>query len=229
MNAVITGATKGIGKSIAKKLAENGYNLAICSRTAQDLSTLKTELEGYGIKVICQTADLSRKADVLDFIKVIKSNFKTVEVLVNNVGTFMPGLLLDEEDDSFEIQQNLNLNSAYYLSKHIGKMMREQQTGHIFNICSIASKSVVENAGSYSVTKTALLSLNDVLRRELSPHHVKVTAVLPGSTYTASWEGTTISPEQFVQPEDIANTLHTVLNLSKNVNVDEIILTPLKF
>ena len=107
--------------------------------------------------------------------------------------------------------------------------MRTRRSGHIFNICSIASKTVVENAGSYSVTKTAMLSLNNVLRKELAQYNVKVTAILPGSTLTASWEGTTINPAKFVQPEDVANTLYAILNLSSGANVDEVILTPLNF
>jgi 3-oxoacyl-[acyl-carrier protein] reductase len=107
--------------------------------------------------------------------------------------------------------------------------MREQQHGHIFNICSVASLQAVDNAGSYSVTKAALLSLNNVLRKELAQYNVKVTAVLPGSTLTASWEGTQISQEKFVQPYDIADSLYTILNLSSGANVDELILTPLKF
>ena len=130
---------------------------------------------------------------------------------------------------NLEQQLNVNLNAAYYLSKYFGKIMREQQSGHIFNICSVACKSVVENAGSYSVTKSALLSLNNVLRQELSKHNVKVTAILPGSTLTSSWEGTQIPAERFVQPEDIANTLYTILNLSRGVNVDEVVLKPLQF
>ncbi|RZK55026.1 MAG: SDR family NAD(P)-dependent oxidoreductase, partial [Pedobacter sp.] len=81
----------------------------------------------------------------------------------------------------------------------------------------------------YSVTKTAMLSLNNVLRKELADYNVKVTAILPGSTLTASWEGTTINPDKFVQPEDIANSIYSILNLSNGVNVDEITLTPLKF
>jgi 3-oxoacyl-[acyl-carrier protein] reductase len=215
MNAVITGATKGIGKAIAKKLAENGYNLAVCARTATDLQALQQELETTGAKIFTFVADLSVKADVLSFYAAIKTGFKTVDVLVNNAGTFMPGALLDEDDESFEFQQQLNLNSVYYLSKNIGKMMREQSSGHIFNICSIASKSVVENAGSYTVTKTALLSLNDVLRKELSPRNVKVTAILPGSTFTASWEGTTIKPREVCTACGYRQLLYTAILQSK--------------
>lgn len=229
MNAVITGATKGIGKAIAKKLAQSGYNLAICARTETDLNDLRNELKTLNVSVFTMVADCSSKKDVLSFCEFAKSSLNQIDVLVNNAGVFLPGNLLDETDETFELQQNLNTNSTYYFSKFFGKIMRSQASGHIFNICSVASKETIDNAGSYSVTKTAMLSLNNVLRKELAQYNVKVTAILPGSTLTASWEGTTISPEKFVQPEDIANSLYSILNLSSGVNVDELILKPLNF
>lgn len=229
MNAIITGATRGIGKAIAIKLAEHGYNLAIGARNTEELESFAEELKHTSARILTVKADFSVKEEVYAFCEAVREQFVAVDVLVNNAGTYLPGLLLDETDDKLELQLNLNLKAAYYLSKYFGKMMREQQAGHIFNICSIASKAVVENGGSYSVTKSALLSLNDVLRQELSKYNVKVTAMLPGSTLTSSWEGTTIPAERFVQPEDIAATLYTILKLSKGVNVDEIILKPLQF
>ena len=229
MNAVITGASKGIGKAIALKLAQNGYNLAICARNESDLHVFVTELQVFAIKIIAVVVDCSKKEEVMSFFNRVKAEMQFVDVLVNNVGTFLPGNILDENDEIFEKQQQLNVNSAYYLSKNFGKMMREVKSGHIFNICSIASVQVVKDAGSYTVTKTAMLSLNNVLRKALAEYNVKVTAILPGSTITASWEGTTIPAETFVQPEDIANSLYSILNLSSGVNVDELILTPLKF
>ena len=229
MNAVITGASKGIGKAIALKLAQNGYNLAICARDESDLQIFVTELQVFAIKIIAMAVDCSKKEEVLSFFNRVKAEMQFVDVLVNNVGTFLPGNILDENDEIFEKQQQLNVNSAYYLSKNFGKMMREVKSGHIFNICSIASVQMVKDADSYTVTKTAMLSLNNVLRKALAEYNVKVTAILPGSTLTASWEGTTIPAESFVQPEDIANSLYSILSLSSGVNVDELILTPLKF
>lgn len=229
MNAIITGGTKGIGKAIAIKLAEHGYNLAICARNRQELDSFSAELKYTGVKVLSWQADCSIKNEVYSFCNAITEQMSTIDVLVNNAGIYLPGSLLDEADDKLEEHLNLNLKAAYYLSKYFGKIMREQRSGHIFNICSIASKAVVENAGSYSVTKSALLSLNDVLRQELSKYNVKVTAILPGSTLTSSWEGTQIPAERFVQPEDIASSLYTILKLSKGVNVDEIVLKPLQF
>ncbi len=229
LNAIITGATKGIGKAIAIKLAANGYNLAICARNEADLFSFKNELTRYNVEVIAIKADMGNKDDIYRFCSQVSNAFKQIDVLVNNVGTFIPGNLLDEEDAAFEYQGMVNVSSVYYISKYIGKIMRSQRSGRIFNICSVASTQVVDNAGSYSVTKAAMLSLNHVLRKELSVYNVKVTAILPGSTLTASWTGTQISPDKFVQPEDIANSLYSILNLSDGVNVDEIILTPLNF
>lgn len=229
MNALITGATRGIGRAIALKLAENGYNLAICARTKQDLDRLRVELEANGVSVLARTVDCTDKEALKIFLEEVIQSFTKVDVLVNNVGLFTPGALLDEADETFENQQLVNVNATYYFSKRIGQLMRNQRSGHIFNICSVASKSAVKNAGSYSVTKAAMLSLNHVLRMELALHQVKVTAIVPGSTYTSSWEGTTLPPEQFVQPGDIARSILHILNLSTGVNIDELVITPLNF
>jgi short-subunit dehydrogenase len=229
MKAIITGATKGIGRAIAIKLAQNGYDLILIARNTKELNDFRAELLQHKIEVLVYTVDCAEKEEVLGFLKKAEVDFDFIDVLVNNVGAFMPGSLLDEADDVFEKQQHINVNAGYYISKFFGKKMRSEKKGHIFNICSVASNAPVKNGGSYSVTKAAMLSLNHVLRQELAPYNVKVTAFLPGSTKTASWEGTTIPDEKFVQPEDIAETLYTILNLSKGVNVDEVLITPLDF
>lgn len=229
MKAVITGATKGIGRAIAIKLWKSGYDLVLAARNVKELEIMRNELLVAGRTISIYSVDFSVKANVNQFLTEVDTEAGFIDVLVNNVGTFLPGSMLDEDDETFEKQQNLNVNAGYYTSKFLGKKMRAEGRGHIFNICSVASKAPVKNGGSYSVTKAAMLSLNHVLRQELAPHNVKVTAFLPGSTKTASWEGTTIPDEKFVQPEDIAETLFTILNLSKGVNVDEVLITPLDF
>ena len=229
MNAIITGGTKGIGKAVAIKLAESGYNIAVCARNSEELQVFAKALDYTGVKVLTYQADCSIREEVYAFCEAVAQQMTVVDVLVNNVGTFLPGFVLDEPDDQFESQLNLNVMATYYLSKFFGKMMRGQRSGNIFNICSIASKEIVPEAGSYSVTKVALLSLNNVFRGELSKYNVKVTAILPGSTLTSSWEGTDIPAERFVQPEDIADTIYNILKLSSGVNVDEVIIRPIQF
>jgi len=229
MKAIITGATKGIGRAIAIKLWQNGYDLLLTARNKKELEELRSELLVDNRTIAIYAVDCAVKSEIKSFLDSADQEFGFADVLVNNVGTFLPGSLLDEDDETFEKQQNLNVNACYYISKFFAKKMRLEQKGHIFNICSVASKAPVKNGGSYSVTKAAMLSLNHVLRQELAPHNVKVTAFLPGSTKTSSWEGTTIPDDKFVQPDDIAETLFTILNLSKGVNVDEVLMTPLDF
>ncbi len=229
MNAVITGATKGIGRAIAIKLAENGYNLAICARNEIELNELVIALHYTGVKIITSVTDCSIKNEVKQFCNFVKNNMQNVNVLVNNVGVFIPGNIINEPDDAFEYQQQLNVNTTYYFSKYFGKMMIEMQIGHIFNICSVASLNPINNSSSYCVTKAAMLSLNHVLRKELTQHQIKVTAILPGATLTSSWDGTKIPANKFVKPADIADTLIAILNLSTGANVDEVIINPLNF
>jgi 3-oxoacyl-[acyl-carrier protein] reductase len=229
MNAVITGATKGMGRAIAIKLAEAGYNLAICSRDqlaidalCQDLSALNPAIKAIGLQTNC-----AEPTEVKAFADFVEQHFEQVDVLINNVGIFYPGSVLDEDEDNLAIQFQVNFNTAYILCRRFGKAMRGRQRGYIINICSIAAINPVAEAGSYTVTKFALLGLTRVLRAELMKHNVKVTAILPGSTLTDSWKGTTLPKDQFVAEEDIANAVLFCLNTSSGANPDEIIMTPL--
>jgi 3-oxoacyl-[acyl-carrier protein] reductase len=229
MNAIVTAASKGIGRAISILLAENGYNVAICARNEQDLVALAKQLSYTGKRIVYFKADLSNKAEAYAFCDFAIREFGDIDVLVNNAGIFVPSAILEEEDADFDLQLNLNLSAAYYISKRMGKAMRDRRSGHIFNICSAASREIIKNAGTYSVTKTAMLCLNSVLRQELAEFNVKVTAILPGATLTASWDGTDIPAEKFIKPEDIAKALFQVLMLGAAANVDEVLIKPIHF
>ncbi|WP_026898880.1 SDR family NAD(P)-dependent oxidoreductase [Daejeonella oryzae] len=228
MNAIVTGATKGIGRAVSLQLAANNYNLALCSRNSTDLERFKKEiLELYpAINILTFKADFEIEAEVQAFAQYVASGFSFTDVLVNNAGLFIPSALLDEDDSALERQMQINVKAPQILSKFFGRKMREEGKGHIFNICSVASINPAENAGSYSVTKFALLGLTRVLRMELMKYGVKVTAILPGSTLTSSWEGTSIPAERFVDPEDVASALINSLKMSAGANTDEIVITP---
>ena len=228
MNAVITGATKGMGKAIAYKLAEAGYNLLICARSQSEIDLLCRDLmeRNPGIKAAGLQTDCSNPEDVTQFSNFVQQHFQSVDVLINNVGVFYPSSILDEEEDNLHNQLQINFLTAYTLCKVIGRIMRDAQKGHIVHICSIAAIKPVVEAGSYSVTKAALLSLTKVLRLELMAHKVKVTAIHPGSTLTSSWEGTSIPAERFIAPEDVANAVLYCLSTSVGANPDELIITP---
>ncbi len=227
-NALITGATQGIGRSIAIAFAKQGLNLAICSRKVKDLEQLKEELlvVNPNIRVFTRATDCSIKTDLLDFARQAQAQLGFIKVLVNNVGLFIPSKVLDDDDDTLISQINTNLMPPYELYRFFGKSMTEQRSGHIFNICSAAALHPAINAGSYSVTKAAMYSLNTVMKLEMQPYSVKVTALLPGSTLTASWAGTEVHPDRFIMPDDVAAAVVTTYRMSAGANVDEIVMKP---
>ncbi|HTI61148.1 SDR family oxidoreductase [Mucilaginibacter sp.] len=227
-NALITAATKGMGRATAIALARDGISLAICARNEQELEAFKLELleMNPGIQVMTQTVDGSVKDQLLGFAASAEKELGFISIIVNNLGMFDPVSILDESDEAFDKQLNTNLMPAYHLYKHFGKKMIAKREGHIFTICSVAALDPIAAAGSYSVTKVALLGLTKVMRAELQPHGVKVTAVIPGSTLTNSWAGTTISEDKFILPEDIASAIVNTYKMSAGANVDEIIIRP---
>jgi len=227
-NALITGATKGMGRAIAIAFAKEGVNLAICSRKENELAEFKQELLQVNaqIKVFTKAADGSNKDQLLQFAAEAEKELGLIGIVVSSLGMFEPVSILDESDAAFERQLNTNFMPAYHLYRHFGKKMITKREGHFFTICSVASLDPIASAGTYSVTKYALLGLTKVMRQEMMPHQVKVTAVIPGSTLANSWEGTTISPDKFILPEDVASAVISIEKMSVGANVEEIIIRP---
>ncbi|WP_299513258.1 SDR family oxidoreductase [Mucilaginibacter sp.] len=227
-NALITGATKGMGRAIAIALAQEGINIAVNSRKAEDLAAFKTELLQINpaIKVFTAVADGSNKDELLRFAKNAEQELGTITILVNNLGMYAYSKILDDEKNLFQKMINTNLMPSYELYRFFGKTMVSVGEGHIFNICSVAALNPVVEAGIYSVTKAALYSLNNVMRLEMQQHGVKVTAVIPGSTLTDSWKGQAVDKDTMVMPEDIASAIVNIYKMSKGANVDELIIKP---
>ena len=228
--AVITGATQGMGKAIAEKLLENGFSVAICARSQDNLDALAAEWKGRFPQstVVTVKADLTKKEEVQAFAGKALAAFPTIDVLVNNAGTYTPGTIADEPEGALEKMLALNLYCAYHLTRKIVPVMKAKQTGHIFNICSIASLAGNATSGAYGISKYALMGFSDNLREELKQFLVKVTAIFPGSTLTASWDGSGVDPARILAATDIANTLWGAYALSPQANVEHIVMRPVK-
>ncbi|WP_179415121.1 SDR family oxidoreductase [Mucilaginibacter sp. E4BP6] len=227
-NAFITAATKGIGRAIAIALAKEGINVAVCARGEKALADFKAELNRINpnIKIFTAATDVSVKAQILKFAADAEKELGAINIVVNNAGIYEPYSILDDGEDTFQKSINTNLAPAYELYRYFGKKMIAAGEGHFFNICSVASLNPVVAAGTYSVTKFALLGLTKVMRLELQAHNVKVTAVIPGSTLTSSWDGVEVDKNVMVMPEDIASSLINIYKMSPGANVDEIIIKP---
>ncbi|EOZ95045.1 putative oxidoreductase [Indibacter alkaliphilus LW1] len=223
---LVTGGTKGIGRAIIEKFANEGFDIFTCSRNQNELESLKTEIEEkFGINVYVKKADLSKREEVLAFAESVKKVGEP-DVIVNNSGVFLPGSIHSEPEGNFELMMHTNLFSAYYLTRYFVKGMIEKSHGYIFNIGSIAGLTAYENGGSYAISKWAMLGMTKCLRQELKGHHIKVTSVMPGATFTASWEGVDIPESRFMKAEDVADAVLGAYKLSPNSVVEEIIIRP---
>ena len=172
-------------------------------------------------------ADLRNEESVKQFGQWVLSQ-AVPDVLINNAGLFNPGSVIDEPEGSLDEMLNINLKSAYHLTRVLVPEMIKQRSGHIFNICSIASLDAYDNGGAYSISKFALYGFSKNLRRELIPHQIKVTHVLPGAVYTDSWSGSGIDPQRIMEASDIARLIKTAITLSPQACVEELIVRPVK-
>jgi short-subunit dehydrogenase len=227
--AIITGATKGLGRAIAETFAANGFDLCVCARTPSDLEAMQAYWSARFPERTLHThdADLGKKPDVLAFAAFVQQRFDRVDVLVNNAGLYLPGLVSEEPDGTLETLMEVNLYSAYHLTRAVLPLMLPRQKGHVFNMCSIASLLAYPNGGSYSITKFALLGFSKALREELKTRGIKVTAILPGATWSDSWRGVDLPEARLMQAEDIAKSVWAAYTLSDSAVVEEIVLRPL--
>ncbi len=225
---VVTGGTKGIGRAIIKRFAANGFDIITCARNFPDLESLKIAVEkAYpGIEVYIFKSDLSEKKSAMKFINGVIGLNKHVTVLVNNIGSFISGQIHNEDEGTLEKMIETNLYSGYHITRGLIKAMMERKEGYVFNICSVAGIAPYLNGASYCISKYAQLGMTKVLREEMKPFGIRVTAIIPGSTLTASWDGTELPESRFIESEDIANTIYNAWSLSKNTVIEEIIMRP---
>ena len=225
--AIVSGGTQGIGRAIAEQFAQNGFDIVISARKEADLASSQAFIEKqYAVKCFIYQADLSIKAQVFALADYVLSLGRKIDVLVNNAGTFLPGNVHEEADGILEKLIETNLYSAYYLTKGLSKNMVEQKSGHIFNICSVASLMAYPNGGSYSISKFAMLGFSKVLREEMKNFGVKVTSIMPGAVYTNSWAGAGIPEERFMKPSDVAKTIWGAYDLSASAVIEDIVMRP---
>ncbi len=229
MHAIITGASRGMGKSIAIAFAEQGYNLVLVARDPVKLAETRSELESRfpSLQVIAKAFDLQQKEQCDAMGEWVLQSGVSVDVLVNNAGQFVPGSVYNEPEGSLEQMLSINLMSAYHVTRKLADKMISQKNGHIFNICSIAALKAYANGGSYSISKFALAGFSRNLREEMKPFGIKVTTVYPGAAYTDSWIGSGVERSRIMEAEDIAKMVVASSGLSASACVEEITVRPL--
>ncbi|MEP6794104.1 MAG: SDR family oxidoreductase [Saprospiraceae bacterium] len=228
MNAIVTGSTKGIGLAIVYALLKEGWNVAITSRDENDLKNIRKEARDSFPNQEClvHKVDFSKKQDTLAYAKKIKKAWPEINLLVNNVGVFVPGEIHKEADGVLENTMETNLYSAYHLTREILPAMMLKKSGYIINMCSIASFMSYPNGGSYTISKFAMLGFSKALREEMKPYNIKVTSIMPGATWSASWGDADYPDDRLMKPEDVAEAVVAILRMSPQSVVEEIIIRP---
>lgn len=218
----VSGVSRGIGLAIAKKFQEEGYQVVGCARGSEGLQKAQEAVPG----LITYTCDISDKQSVQKLVAELNTQHGAFDVLVNNGGVFLPGQMYSEEDSVFETMMATNVYSTYYMTKGLLPKMIEQGQGTVINMCSIASITAYEHGGSYSVSKFAMYGFSKSLREEMKPKGIRVIAMLPGATFTSSWDGAGVPAERMMPAEDIAELAWTAVQMSDRTVIEDIVVRP---
>lgn len=226
-HVIVTGASRGIGRAVAEIFAANGHDLFLSSRNEialyKSMEELQTKYPSVDIKA--KAVDLTDKQQAKDLGNWCLK-YVVPDIIVNNAGLFEPGSVHNESEGLLEKQLAINLNSAYHLTRTLLPKMMERRSGHIFNLCSIASLNAYENGGAYSISKFAMYGFSKNLREEMKPYNIKVTSVLPGAVLTDSWRDYDNAAKRIMEAEDIAKMIFACTQLSAAACVEDILIRP---
>ena len=227
MTVLISGASRGIGKAVATIFAANGHDLFLSSRSEVALYKAMEELQTKysSISIKAKAFDLSDKQQAKELGNWCL-NYSVPDILVNNAGLFEPGSVHNEPEGTLESQLAINISGAYHLTRTLLPQMMVRRSGHIFNICSIASLHAYKNGGAYSISKFAMYGFSKNLREEMKPYNIKVTSVHPGAAHTDSWEGFDNSSKRIMEAGDIARMVFASAELSPAACVEDIVMRP---
>ena len=179
--AIVTGASRGIGKACAVALAKRGYDVAVNYVSNEEAArSVAAEIESYGVRALTVRADTADLPSVKDMFRTVVKELGGVDVLVNNAGVVDDRFLLMLTEDSLDRSLNINIKGYFHCAQQAALKMMSKKQGQIINISSVSSVLAVEGQGVYSATKGAVNSMTATLAKELAPRGIRVNAVAPG-------------------------------------------------
>ena len=224
--ALVTGASRGIGKAVSIGLAKMGYRVALTGRNTADLEKVAQEIENNSSPTpLIFQLDITNKKLISEIVKKIVEETGRIDVLINNAGIFFDGSLSLSEEN-FKKMLDTNLTAQFVVLQEVVPIMKKQKSGYIFNIASRAGVIGFAGNAGYVASKFGFVGLSQSLYRELTPLGIKVTAICPGwvNTQMAFEAGTPLKPEKMIQPEDIFQTVKSLLSLSHGACIKEIVI-----
>ncbi len=216
--ALITGASRGIGRATAERFARGGYNLSLVSRSEESLKKVKEELSRYGIDILTFPADVSDFKRAQEIVNETVKEMGRIDVLVNNAGTTLDKFLLRTTEEDWDRIMDINLKSVFNYSKAASRYMLKQKGGVIINVSSVVG--LIGNAGqaSYAASKAGIIAFTKSLAKELGSRNIRVVAVAPGFIETdltrnlpqdiKDYYFQQIALRRFGRPEDVAGVIY---------------------
>ncbi|MDO8486240.1 MAG: SDR family oxidoreductase [Candidatus Staskawiczbacteria bacterium] len=219
-NCFLTGATGGIGKSIARKLAEDGCNLFLTSENEIELLNMKEELKN--VKVAYESGDLNKVEDIESIIDKAKKEFGNIDILINCAGIFPVKSLQESTLEDFDNCFNVNIRAAFLFCKAFAESMVKNKWGRIVNIGSSSAYGGTQNTSLYCASKHAILGFSRALHQELKENSVRVFCVSPGGVKTEMGKKITWQDyNTLIDPEDIAEYVSFIISFDGDMVVDE--------
>src|SRR5271165_2419066 len=225
--AVITGAGRGIGAAIARKLSSLGAAAVLCGRSRNALESCAQAITQAGGEAEVVQCDVTSLQSVEAAARQVETSFGRVDILVNNAGIGgFGGPLHQLPPDAWEQILNTNLRGVYYTTRAFAPMMIPARSGHIINISSLAGKNALPNGAAYAASKWGLNGLSYSLAEELRSHNIRVAVICPGSTNTDLSPHAGKDHSKMLQPEDVAHAVEMLVTQSPQSFVSEIVLRP---
>ncbi|MHC4251803.1 MAG: SDR family oxidoreductase [Planctomycetota bacterium] len=222
--AVVTGASRGIGKAVAERLAREGHDLVLAARTEADLSEVAAAIEAGGAKALAVPTDVSKEKDVVRLFERVKGEFGRCDVIVNNAGLGVYVPVAETSLEDWEKVMGVNARGTFLCSREAFRMMESAETpgGVIVNISSVVGIKGYARQGAYTASKHAVVGLSKVLAEEGRDKGIRVHAICPGGVATGliSSARPDINPDELLQPEDIADLVAYLVGLPKRAMVD---------
>ena len=223
--AIITGAGRGIGRSIAMDLAKEGCNLVVTSRSQDELDSLVKEANAAGASAMGLPLDLCQEENIDKLVNQTIAKFGVIDILINNHGVLYPEPFLEATLEHWDHTMSTNLRSVFLLSQKALRLMKKRRSGYIINISSVQALGVQPHVVAYGASKCGMVGLSQALYEAAKEYGVKVSIVYPGITDTKMVRDLhpPTKPEQWMLPEDISYCVLFLLKQSPRVVVKEIV------
>jgi 3-oxoacyl-[acyl-carrier protein] reductase len=224
--ALITGASRGIGFAIARRLGKMGARVSICARDQAKLDQTASVLRGEGIETLAIRADVARSDQISALIQKTQQELGPIDILVNNAGIGLFGPFHEFGEADWNAVLDTNLKSVFLMSRAVAPEMMRRQTGHIVNISSFAGKNTFANGAIYCASKWGLMGLSGSMAEDLRGYGVRVSAICPGSVATEFSGQSGKSQSKILQPEDVAHAVAALVTQSSESFISEVHIRP---